>query len=229
MPPRFVPYPVEPLPEGEALARANAFHERMRRRRSVRFFSRQPLPKGLLEILIAAAGTSPSGANQQPWTFVAVTDPDLKREIRVAAEAEEKAFYEGRATDEWLADLAAIGTDWHKEFLETAPSLIVVFRHSHGYHRDGSLHKYYYTQESVGIAVGLLIAAIHHAGLATLTHTPSPMQFLEKILKRPPNEKAFLLLPVGLPADDAVVPDIARKPLEGILVFNRGTADPAPK
>ena len=176
----------------------------------------------MIEVLVAAAGSAPSGANQQPWSFVAVTDPALKREIRVAAEAEEKAFYEGRATDEWLADLAAIGTDWRKEFLETAPALIVMFRHSHGFNPDGSIHKYYYTQESTGIAAGLLIAAIHHAGLVTLTHTPSPMKFLEQILKRPPNEKAFLLLPVGLPAGDATVPDITRKPLGEILVLNRG-------
>ncbi len=219
--PRFLPYLHDPLPDEERLARARAFHEEIRRRRSVRFFSSDPLPEGILEALIAAAGTAPSGANMQPWTFVAVTDPALKREIRVAAEAEEKAFYEGRATDEWLADLAAIGTDWRKEFLEIAPALIVVFRHSHGFNPDGSIHKYYYSQESVGIATGLLIAAIHHAGLVTLTHTPSPMQFLEKILRRPAHEKAFLLLPVGLPAKDATVPDIARKPLAEILVRNR--------
>ncbi len=220
--PRFIPYHQEPLSDEERLARARLFQERMSARRSLRFFSDRPLPVGILESLIAAAGSAPSGANQQPWTFVAVTDPELKREIRVAAEAEERAFYEGRASDEWLADLAAIGTDWHKEFLEVAPALIVVFRHSHGFNPDGSIHKYYYTQESTGIAVGLLIAAIHHAGLVTLTHTPSPMQFLEKILKRRPNEKAFLLLPVGLPAEDAVVPDITRKPLAEIMVWNHG-------
>lgn len=218
----FIPLDHTLLPPDESVARARAFYAEMDRRRSCRFFSDRPLPAGLLEMLVATAGTAPSGANKQPWHFVAVTDPDLKREIRAAAEQEERDFYEQRATPEWLTDLAPLGTDWRKEFLEIAPALIVVFRQSYGLHPDGSHHKFYYTQESVGIAVGLLIAAIHHAGLVTLTHTPSPMEFLGKILGRPANERAFLLLPIGYPAEDAVVPDIGRKPLDEILVWNRG-------
>jgi nitroreductase len=217
----FIPLDYTPLAPTEQLARAEAFYEQMRRRRSVRFFSDQPVAPEVLERLIATAGTAPSGANKQPWTFVIITDPAIKREIRVAAEAEERAFYEQRATAEWLADLAPLGTDWRKEFLEIAPALIVVFRQRYGLDANGATHKFYYTQESVGIAVGLLIAAIHNAGLVTLTHTPSPMEFLHTILRRPPNEQAFLLLPVGAPAEDAVVPNIERKPLDEILVWNR--------
>lgn len=220
--PRFVPYEFETLSDTERLLRAEDFHREMARRRSVRSFSDQPLPDGLLERLIATAGTAPSGANQQPWSFVVVTDPGLKREIRQAAEAEEREFYERRATSEWLSDLEPLGTDWVKDFLEVAPALIVVFRQSYGLRPDGATRKYYYTQESVGIATGLLITAIHRAGLVTLTHTPSPMHFLEKILNRPPNEKAFVLMPVGLPASGATVPDIHRKPLEEILSWDRG-------
>jgi nitroreductase len=219
--PDFIPLNHTPLSAEEQLARAEAFYQQMRRRRSVRFFSDRPVQREVLERIVSTAGSAPSGANLQPWTFVLVTDPAIKREIRLAAEEEERAFYGARATDEWLADLAPIGTDWHKEFLEIAPALIVVFRQRHGYHPDGSMRKFYYTSESVGIAVGLLIAAIHNAGLVTLTHTPSPMDFLERILKRPPNERAFLLLPVGEPADDAVVPNITRKALNDIMVWHR--------
>jgi iodotyrosine deiodinase len=219
--PRFIPYENQSLTDEERLERAEAFHARMRSRRSVRHFSDRPLPPGLLEKIVATAGTAPSGANQQPWTFVIVTDASLKGEIRRAAEAEERDFYENRASSEWLQDLEPLGTNWVKDFLETAPALVVVFRHTHGILPDGTTKKYYYTRESVGIATGLLIAAIHQAGLATLTHTPSPMDFLEKILRRPPNEKAFVLMPVGLPAEGARVPDIARKPLGEILVRNR--------
>ncbi|MCI0655823.1 MAG: nitroreductase family protein [Acidobacteria bacterium] len=220
-PPRFIPYEFNALSDEERLQRAEAFYREMSRRRSVRYFSDQPLPACLLEKLIATAGTAPSGANQQPWTFVVVTDASLKKEIREAAEAEEREFYEHRATSEWLSDLEPLGTNWVKDFLEIAPALVVVFRQTHGARPDGSVKKYYYTQESVGIATGLLIAAIHRAGLVTLTHTPSPMNFLEKILRRPPNEKAFVLMPIGLPAAGATVPDIARKPLEQILVHDR--------
>lgn len=219
--PGFVPLAYMPMSDAQRLERAETFHKQMQRRRSVRFFADAPVARALLEQIVATAGTAPSGANKQPWTFVVVTDPALKREIRGAAEAEERAFYEERATAEWLQDLAPLGTDWRKEFLEIAPALIVVFRQRYGIHADGTTHKFYYTQESVGIAIGLLIAAIHSAGLVTLTHTPSPMTFLHEILRRPPNEQAFLLLPVGLPADDAVVPDIQRKPLDEILVWNR--------
>jgi nitroreductase len=217
----FIPYRIPALPDPEKIRKAGEFHELMRRRRTVRHFSGRPLPEGLVEALIATAGTAPSGANQQPWTFVAVTDPGIKREIRAAAEEEERAFYEHRATSEWLEDLAPLGTNWVKDFLEIAPVLIVVFRHVHGVRPDGSAKKLYYTQESVGIAVGMLIAAIHNAGLVALTHTPSPMGFLEKILRRPPHERAYLLMPVGEPAPEAEVPDITRKPLDAILAWNR--------
>lgn len=216
--PLHIPLAHTALTTEESLARARTFRELMARRRSVRFFSDQPLPDGLVEELVATAGTAPSGANQQPWTFVVVSDPELKREIRLAAEEEERAFYGGRAPDEWLSDLAPLGTSWQKPFLEVAPALIVIFRQRHGYAPDGSPRKHYYTQESVGIAAGMLIAAIHHAGLVTLTHTPSPMEFLERILGRPENEKAFLLVPVGYPAPDATVPNIQRKPLDEILI-----------
>lgn len=188
--PKFIPYGLPPLPVKEQISRARVFQENLRGRRSVRYFSDNPVPNELIESLIATAASAPSGANQQPWTFVAVTDPALKKEIREAAEEEERAFYEHRASSEWLQDLEPLGTNWVKDFLEVAPVLIVVFRQSYGLREDGSKRKYYYTAESVGIAAGFLIAAIHQAGLVTLTHTPSPMNFLEKILRRPPNEKA---------------------------------------
>jgi iodotyrosine deiodinase len=216
--PAFIPYEFENLSDGERLRRAEEFYQEMRRRRSVRYFSDRVLPDGLLEKLVATAATAPSGANQQPWTFFVVTDPSLKTQIRAAAEQEEREFYEHRATSEWLADLEPLGTNWVKDFLEIAPALIVVFRQAYGILPDGAMKKYYYTHESVGIATGLLIAAIHRAGLVTLTHTPSPMSFLERILHRPPNEKAFVLMPVGFPAEGATVPDIPRKPLAEVLV-----------
>jgi nitroreductase len=168
---------------------------------------------------LRAAGTAPNGANKQPWHFVVVGNPDVKRRIREAAEAEEREFYESRATPEWLADLAPLGTDADKPFLETAPYLIAIFAQSYGITPDGSKTKHYYVQESVGIATGLLIAALHHAGLATLTHTPSPMKFLNTILERPTHERPFLLLVVGYPAEDARVPVIRKKPLDEIATF----------
>lgn len=167
---------------------------------------------------VAAAASAPSGANQQPWTFVLVTSPDVKRRIRAAAEKEEYDNYHGRMPAEWLKVLAPLQTDWRKEFLEIAPALIVVFRQEYGIAEDGSHVTHYYTSESVGIACGFLLAALHAAGLATLTHTPSPMGFLREILGRPRNEKAFLLIPVGYPAEDCRVPDIGRKPLEDVLI-----------
>ncbi len=218
--PEFDPLEYERPAADDQLARARAFCESLARRRTVRDFAPDPLPPGLLEWLVRAAGTAPSGANKQPWRFVAVTDPALKREIRAATEAEEREFYEHRAPPEWLADLAAIGTDWRKPFLETAPALIVVFQVEYDV-VDGAHHKHYYVRESVGLATGLLIAAAHQAGLVTLTHTPSPMGFLARILGRPANERPFLLLPVGYPAAGARVPRIGRKPLEAILVWNR--------
>ncbi|MBK7829692.1 nitroreductase family protein [Nannocystis sp.] len=203
-------------------ARAAAFLATMDRRRSVRNFAADAVPLDVVRAAIQAAGTAPSGAHMQPWTFVLVTDPELKRQIRAAAEAEERETYEHRMSDEWRAALAPLGTDWHKPFLETAPALIVVFRQDYGVGPDGARRKHYYVQESCGIALGLLIAALHHAGLATLTHTPSPMGFLAELLGRPANERAFVLLPVGYPAADCEVPELARKPLAEILVEEPG-------
>ena len=190
----------------------------MRTRRSVRAFSAEPVPYQLIERAIEAAATSPSGANQQPWRFVVVRDPELKRYIRIAAEAEEKENYERRFPDEWLEALEPFATDWHKEFLETAPYLIVVFRQDYGL-EDGRKIKHYYVTESVGIATGILLAALHHAGLATLVHTPSPMNFLARILERPANERPFLIIPVGYPAPDARVPTISKKSLSDVMLL----------
>ncbi len=196
--------------------RASAFADDLHRRRTVRDFSSQPIPEGVLDACIRAAGSAPSGANLQPWHFVVVTDPAIKARIREAAEAEEREFYATRATPEWLAALAPLGTDPNKPFLDTAPALIAIFGEAYGERDDGSRVKHYYVTESVGIATGLLIAALHHAGLASLTHTPSPMGFLNEILGRPARERPFLLLVVGYPAADAQVPDITRKPLDAI-------------
>ncbi len=196
--------------------RASAFADDLHRRRTVRDFSSEPIPEGVLDACIRAAGSAPSGANIQPWHFVVVTDPATRARIRAAAEAEEREFYATRATPEWLAALAPLGTDPNKPFLETAPALIAIFGEAFGERDDGSRVKHYYVTESVGIATGLLIAALHHAGLASLTHTPSPMGFLNEILDRPARERPFLLLVVGYPAADAQVPDITRKPLDAI-------------
>ena len=199
----------------EMRARAAGLHDELATRRSVREFSDEAIPLDVLERCIQAAGTAPSGAHQQPWTFVVVTDAEKKRAIRRAAEEEERKNYAERMSEEWLQALAPLGTNEDKPFLETAPALIVVFRHAWG-ERDGRRRKNYYTQESVGIALGFLIAALHHAGLATLTHTPSPMGFLEELLDRPENERAYVLLPVGYPAEGCTVPDLVRKPLDEI-------------
>ena len=206
-------------PEEEMRARAAAFYEEMRRRRSVREFSPRPIPEGVVEACLRTAGTAPSGANRQPWHFVVVRDPERKRRIREAAEEEERAFYRERAPDDWLEALAPLGTDERKPFLETAPCLIAIFARSFGVAPDGSRVKHYYVQESVGIATGFLIAALHGAGLATLTHTPSPMGFLNEVLERPSNERPFLLLVTGYPAPDVRVPDIRRKELTEIVDF----------
>ncbi|MBL0192814.1 MAG: nitroreductase family protein [Myxococcales bacterium] len=200
-------------------ARAAAFYQELRARRSVRSFSPKPVPREAIADAIRAAGTAPSGANLQPWRFVVVGDPATKRRIREAAEAEEHAFYGGRAPEEWLAALAPLGTDADKPFLETAPYLIAIFAESHGLAADGARTKHYYVQESVGIATGFLIAALHHAGLATLTHTPSPMGFLSKLLGRPAHERPYLLLVVGYPAEGAQVPTLRKKELDEIAVF----------
>jgi iodotyrosine deiodinase len=217
--PSFIPLQYTEYPPEEMQQRAAAFYAEMNRRRSVRHFADRPVPRDVIENCLRAAGTAPSGANMQPWHFVAVSDPAIKRRIREAAEEEERAFYTHRATEEWLNDLAALGTDWRKPFLETAPWLIVVFAQRYDLLPDGGKAKHYYVQESVGIATGMLITAIHQAGLVALTHTPSPMTFLSDILQRPENERPFLILVVGYPAEDAVVPDLKRKPLNAIATF----------
>ena len=201
--------------------RALRFYEEMDRRRSVRDFSSDPVPRELIEAAIRTASTAPSGAHQQPWTFVAVSHPTLKRRIRVAAEEEEQQSYlGGRMSEEWLEALEPLGTDWQKPFLETAPWLVVLFEQAHGFQPDGARKKHYYVKESVGIAAGLFIAAIHQMGLATLTHTPSPMRFLSQVLGRPDNERPMVLFPVGYPADGATVPDLQRKPLSAVAVWD---------
>jgi len=196
---------------------ARAFYDRIRTRRSVRFFSERPVSEETMRWCVAAAGTAPSGANKQPWRFVCVRDPGLKHEIRVAAEDEEREFYARRANPEWLADLAPLETTADKEFLDAAPWLVIVFKCMKADAGHGS-SQVYYANESVGIAVGLFLAAIHHAGLAALTHTPSPMGFLSKVLGRPEHERAFVVIPVGYPAESCVVPDIHRKGVEEIMV-----------
>ncbi|MGH9897419.1 MAG: nitroreductase family protein [Pyrinomonadaceae bacterium] len=208
----------EYLPE-EMKQRAASFRADLQRRRTVRYFSSRPVPREVIEDCLLVAGSAPSGANLQPWRFAVVSDPTIKRQIREMAEKEEHEFYHGRAPQEWLDALAPLGTDEHKPYLETAPYLIVVFAESYGLLPDERRVKNYYVAESVGIATGMLITAIHHAGLVSLTHTPSPMGFLNQILERPGHEKAFLILVVGYPAENAVLPDISKKPLEEIATF----------
>lgn len=215
----FISLDFHRLPPAEALVRARAFYQEMRRRRTTRQFSPEPVPRALIEYAILTAGTAPSGAHQQPWTFVAVSDPELKRRIRDAAEVEEHLNYSGRMPAEWLEALAPLGTDEHKAHLTDAPWVVVLFRQSHGLGPSSNKRTYYYTQESCGIAAGLFIAAVHWMGLVTLTHTPNPMAFLADLLERPANEKAMLVMPVGYPAPDARVPDLARKPLEDIAIW----------
>ncbi len=215
--PALIPLDFEHVPsESEQISRVAGFFELMDRRRTVRDFSDEPVPIGIIETAIRAAGTAPSGANMQPWRFVVVRDPQTKRRIREAAEREEFESYHGRMSEKWLRRLAPLGTDEHKPFLEIAPYLIVVFRIT-SVNETGEPEPTYYSQESVGIAVGLLLAALHSAGLATLTHTPSPMKFLQEILGRPKTEVPFVLIPVGYPAADAMVPDIKRKELDEIM------------
>lgn len=218
MPPTLVPLTTHrEYPPEEMQARARAFADDLHRRRTVRDFSPRPIREGVLEDCLRAAGSAPSGANLQPWHFVVITDPAVKHRIREAAEAEEREFYEHRATPEWLAVLEPLGTDPNKPFLETAPALIAIFGEAYGEAPDGTRLKRYYVNESVGIATGLLIAALHHAGLVSLTHTPSPMGFLNDILNRPARERPFLLLVVGYPAEGAQVPAITRKGLGEVV------------
>ena len=214
----FIPYDYRAIPIEEVGTRAGDWRDQIAKRRTIREFSDKPVPKAIIEDLIMTASSAPSGANKQPWTFCAVSDPGIKKEIRIAAEKEEYESYNSRMTPEWLADLAPLGTDWNKPFLEIAPWLIIVFKKAYDI-EDGVKHKNYYVNESVGLAAGFLLASIHNAGLASLTHTPSPMNFLQKILNRPENERPFLLIPVGYPAEDATVPDIGRKSAAEVIAY----------
>jgi nitroreductase len=216
----FIPYRPPRLPDTEMLRRGRELHEDLSRRRSVRHFSPEPVPRNLIELAIETASTAPSGAHRQPWKFVAIGDPGMKRRIREAAEAEERESYENRMSDEWLQALAPLGTDWHKPYLETVPWIVVVFEETYGVGPGGERIKNFYVKESVGIACGLFIVALHRMGLATLTHTPSPMGFLSELLGRPENERPYILFPVGYPADDACVPDLRRKSLAEISAWH---------
>ncbi len=212
----FIQHEVQRLDNKEMITKSEEFYKKMDHRRTCRDFSDQLVPKEVIENILLTASTAPSGAHKQPWTFCIVSDPQLKKQIRIAAEAEEKQSYDNRMSDEWLKDLAPIGTDWQKPFLEIAPYLIIVFSRSYEVEENGHKHQNYYVKESVGLACGFLLAAIHHAGLVALTHTPSPMNFLSKILKRPENEKPFLLIPVGYAAEECWVPHLKRKTIDEI-------------
>lgn len=218
--PPFLPLEFERLDSEESGRRAEAFFSEMDRRRSVREFSSDPVPREWIELAIRTASTAPSGAHRQPWHFVAISDPAIKRRIRIAAEEEEKRTYEDRMPDEWREALRPMGTTWQKPFLEVVPWIVVCFEELFAVEEDGSKTKNYYVPQSVGLACGLFIASLHRMGLATLTHTPSPMGFLSKILGRPKNEKPYILFPVGYPAADAEVPNLRRKPLEEISTWN---------
>ena len=215
----FVPLRFTRYDTQEMVERARTFLTEMNARRTTRHFSTEPVSRELIELAIRTAGTSPSGAHQQPWTFVAISDAGVKAKMRAAAEGAEHDFYNGRAPKEWLDALAPLGTDAQKAHLTDAPWVVVLFRQSHGVNADGTKRTYYYTQESCGIAAGLFMAAVHHMGLVTLTHTPSPMGFLGELLERPSNEKAFLVMPVGYPAADARVPELTRRTLAEISVW----------
>jgi nitroreductase len=219
--PRFIPFTLERLPPDRMAAEGRRFVELLSRRRSVRAFDPEPPPRACVELAIRAAASAPSGAHRQPWHFVVVDDPDLKRQIRVAAEQEERENYEHRFPPAWLEALAPLGTDWHKEFLETAPYLVVVFKQAWAALPDGRRITNYYVNESVGIACGFFIAALHTMGLVTLTHTPNPMGFLSDLLGRPANEKPYILFPLGYPARGATVPDLVRKRLSEVMQWNR--------
>lgn len=215
----FVHYRKETYNDRETAQRAQDFYNQMDQRRTVRDFSNKPIAIEVIQHILLTASTAPSGAHKQPWTFCIVSDSELKKQIRIAAEAEEKESYDNRMSAEWLEDLSPLQTDWQKPFLETAPYLIIVFRRSYEITAEGKKKQNYYVTESCGIACGFLLTAIHQAGLAALTHTPSPMNFLTHILKRPENEKPYLLIPVGYAADECWVPDLQRKPLENIAVW----------
>lgn len=216
---KHVSYHSETFSENELILKSESFYSWLDKRRSIREFSSQPVPKEVIENIIKSASTAPSGAHKQPWTFCAISNPMLKSQIRKEAEIEEKESYESRMSERWKKDLAPLGTDMNKPFLEIAPWLIVVFKKAYDLDKNGNKQNNYYVNESVGIACGMLLSAIHNAGLVTLTHTPSPMNFLAKILERPSNERAFLLLPIGYPKFPTYVPDLKRKPLKEISVF----------
>ncbi len=221
--PTFVPYSdYQELPVDEMKRHAAHFYKKMKGRRSVRDFSDRPVPREVIEKCLLAAGTAPNGANKQPWYFVAVSDPEVKKKIREEAEKKEREFYHRRAPEDWLEDLEPFGTDEHKPFLEKAPYLIGIFAQNYRLNEVGEKEKHYYVKESVGIATGILITALHHTGLATLTHTPSPMGFLNEIMGRPSHEKPFSLLVVGYPEDGVKVPEIRKKPLNEIATFVDG-------
>lgn len=215
----FITYSKKKIGADEMTEKAAAFYQWMDERRSCRDFSDRPVPKQVIENILLTASTAPSGAHKQPWTFCVVSDHTIKKQIREAAEKEEKESYENRMSEEWLQDLAPIGTDWNKPFIETAPYIIVVFSRSYEMEGTNKKHQNYYVKESVGIACGFLLAAIHHAGLVALTHTPSPMNFLSKTLNRPENERPYLLIPVGYCAEECWVPDIKRKALDEVAEF----------
>lgn len=222
---KFIPYQLPKLSQSEMVARARDFYDQMAKRRSVRHFSDEPVPRELIESAIATAATAPSGAHRQPWKFVAISDTEIKRQIRLAAEEEEKLSYEQRMPPDWLKALAPLGTNWQKPYLETVPWIVVVFEELYGFDENGERQKNYYVKESVGIACGFFISALHHMGLATLTHTPSPMGFLSRILGRPESEKPYILFPVGFPASEAVVPDFQRKSLQEIAIWNPSSTE----
>lgn len=215
----FVSYQHEIYSESEMISRSKEFYAWMNKRRTVRDFSSKPIDKQIIDNILLTASTAPSGANKQPWTFCVVQNQELKKQIRLAAEKEEKESYENRMSEEWLQDIAPLQTDWQKPFLEIAPALIVVFKKAYDILPNGTKRNNYYVNESVGLACGFMLAAIHHAGLVALTHTPSPMNFLTKILNRPENERPFLLIPIGYPAEETFVPNLTRKPLSDMSEF----------
>lgn len=215
----FEEYSKETYPEAEVIERSRQFYQWMDKRRTVRDFSDKPIPREVIDNIILTASTAPSGAHKQPWTFCVVSNPEIKKEIRAAAEKEEYESYNSRMSPEWLEDLKPLQTDWHKPFLETAPYLIIVFKKAYDLDSEGNKRNNYYVNESVGLAGGFLLAAIHHAGLVALTHTPSPMNFLTKLLNRPANERPMLLIPVGYPVEDTYVPQLRRKSLDEVAVY----------
>lgn len=215
----FIPYIQDNLSQNEMLEKARDFYAWSQKRRSVRHFSSREVPLNLMEQLIMTGSTAPSGANKQPWTFCLISNKELKSKLRNAAEEEEKKSYDGRMSEEWLKDLAPLGTDWVKEFIDEAPWIVIIMKRVYEFNDDGSKHNNYYVSESVGLAAGFFLMAVHNAGLVALTHTPSPMNFINKILNRPDNERPFLLIPVGYPTENAEVPDIKRKTKEEVIDY----------